>query len=194
MNRTIKLILTVMITLLVLGGTSAPASAHCDRLVGPVVADARRALGSGKVAPVLKWITAKQERAIRAAFARTLSARKVKGKRQAADRAFFTTLVKLHRQSEGAPFSGLKPAGGTVHPAVAAADKALAGGDVKALRARLMAALAKNVDARFGRARDLAPEADKSPAKGRAYVKAYVQYVHFIKHLHQVITGGKGHH
>lgn len=194
MRLTTKLTITMTTTLMILAAAPAPASAHCDRVDGPVVADAERALQSGKVAPVLKWIMAKQEKEVRTAFAKAMSARKVKTRRPGADRAFFTTLVKLHRQSEGAPFSGLKPAGGPVHPAVAAADKALAGGDVKALRARLMAALARNVDTRFGRARDLAPEAEKSPAKGRAYVKAYVQYVHFIKHLHQVIRGGKGHH
>jgi hypothetical protein len=194
MKRMCKLTLTLLATLLVLGTFSTPASAHCDRMDGPVVADARRALDSGKVAPVLKWITGKQEPEIRAALARALSARKDRRRRPAADRAFFATLVRLHRQSEGAPFTGLKPAGGPVHPAVAAADRALAGGDVEELRGRLAAALAKNVDARFYRVQDLAPGAETSPAKGRAYVKAYVRYVHFIKHLHQVLTGGKGHH
>jgi hypothetical protein len=36
--------------------TPLEASAHCDTMNGPVVADARQALESGHLTPVLKWV------------------------------------------------------------------------------------------------------------------------------------------
>lgn len=194
MNLTRQLMMSALATLLIVGLTARPAKAHCDRLDGPVVKDAQGALGRGDVTPTLKWIDVKQEHAVKAAFQRALLARKRPAGRAAADRAFFVTLVRLHRQSEGAPFGGLRPAGGPVPPAVAAADSALAGGDVTALRTRLAAALAQSVNQRYERVKGLAPSADKSVAQGRAYVKAYVEYIHYIKHLHGVIRGERSHH
>lgn len=192
--RLAKMMVAVAVATLVTLGATRQANAHCDRLDGPVVKDAHRALGTGVVTPVLKWISAEQEPAVKAAFRRALAARETPARRAAADRAFFATLVQLHRQSEGAPFTGLKPAGGPVHPAVAAADGALAGGDTKQLRGRLVAALERAVDQRFDRVKRLSPSADTSVARGREYVKAYVDYVHFIKHLHGVIGGESSHH
>jgi len=45
--------------------------------------------------------------------------------KELADYWFFETLVRLHRAGEGAPYTGLKPAGSEQSPAVPAADKAL---------------------------------------------------------------------
>ena len=103
--------------------TPQDASAHCDTLDGPVIQDARKAIAARDITPVLKWVKAKDEKAVRAAFKKVLAG---KGKNpEAAEQSFFTTLVRIHRAGEGAPFSGLKPAG-AVEPAVAEADKALA--------------------------------------------------------------------
>ena len=41
--------------------------------------------------------------------------------RELADRYFFETLVRIHRAGEGAPYTGLKPAGRDLGPAVPAA-------------------------------------------------------------------------
>lgn len=57
-----------------------------------------------------------------------------RGKKQqkATEMNFFETLVKIHRASEGAPFTGLKAAG-TVEPVIAEADKSLVGGSAETL-------------------------------------------------------------
>lgn len=92
---------------------SAPAlRAHCDTLDGPVVAAARVALDKGDNTPVLKWIRAGQEAEVRTAFEQALVER-TKGPeaRELADRYFFETLVRVHGAGEGAPYTGLKPAG-----------------------------------------------------------------------------------
>ncbi|NLV23990.1 MAG: hypothetical protein GXY54_04310, partial [Deltaproteobacteria bacterium] len=47
------------------------AMAHCDTLDGPVIADARTALDQNDITPILKWITAEDEKAVRAAFVQT---------------------------------------------------------------------------------------------------------------------------
>src|SRR5690625_7822698 len=49
--------------------------AHCDTTQGPVVLEARKALESGDVTPLLKWITEDDEAELTAAFKRTLKFR-----------------------------------------------------------------------------------------------------------------------
>jgi len=84
-----------------------PAHAHCDTLDGPVVKDARIALESKDVTPVLKWIRLDKEGEIREAFQRTLTVRPLGPEARAlADRFFFETLVRVHREGEGAPYTG----------------------------------------------------------------------------------------
>src|SRR5512132_3165510 len=109
-----------------------PASAHCDTMDGPVVKAAQKALETGKLGPVLAWVQPKDEAEIKAAFARTLAVRKLSPEaRELADRYFFETLVRVHRAGEGAPYTGLKPAGSVVDPALTAADKALETGKLE---------------------------------------------------------------
>ncbi len=72
-------LLIAIATALTLGMYSF-AAAHCDTLDGPVIQDARKALDAKDVTPVLKWVKQKDEKVVRAAFAKALSA---KGKKNA---------------------------------------------------------------------------------------------------------------
>src|SRR6185436_13630003 len=104
----------------------ARALAHCDGLDGPVVKAAQRALDTRNPAPVLIWVQDKDEREIRTAFEQTLAVRELSPQaKELADRFFFETVVRVHRAGEGAPFTGLQPAGRDLGPAIPAADKAL---------------------------------------------------------------------
>src|ERR1051325_223167 len=87
----------------------AKARAHCDSLDGPVVAAAREALARADVNLVLAWGPSDAEGEVRVAFEQTLVVRKL-GREAAAlaDRYFFETVVRLHRQGEGASYTGLK--------------------------------------------------------------------------------------
>ena len=115
---------------------STPAQAHCDGLDGPVVAAARTALGSGNPDPVLIWVQPTDEMQVRQAFAEAVTVRKLGAQaRELADRYFFETLVRLHRAGEGAPYTGLKPAGRDLGPAIPLADKAIASGSDEDLAA-----------------------------------------------------------
>jgi hypothetical protein len=169
------------------------ALAHCDTLDGPVVADARAALAQGDVTPVLKWVRADDEPELRAAFARAAAVRKLgPDAQQLADTFFFETLVRVHRAGEGAPFTGLKPAG-SVEPPVAAADQALADGSVEKLAQKIAEHASAGVRERFARALAAKKHKDESVAAGREYVAAYVTYVHYVEGVAQAVHA-EGHH
>ncbi len=160
------------------------ARAHCDTADGPVVADARVAVERGDVTPALKWVRPADEGEVRAAFARTLSVRaKGSDAMELADAYFFETVVRLHRAGEGQPFDGLKPAGTPLEPGVAEADKALADGSGEALSAVVGKAAAASVRERFEHVRLARARAGDSIEAGRAYVAAYVEYVHHVARL-----------
>ncbi|MCU0233250.1 MAG: DUF6448 family protein [Thermoanaerobaculales bacterium] len=174
----------------VIAMTPRPALAHCDTLDGPVVSDARAALAAGDVGPVLKWVQPADEAAIRSAFARTLEVRRAgDAARELADTWFFETLVRIHRDGEGAPYTGLKP-GDEVEPGIAAADQALATGEVDDLVAEVSAEVADGIRSRFERVTATREHADHNVQAGRAYVAAYVEFIHFVEGLHAALAAG----
>jgi hypothetical protein len=169
-----------------------PASAHCDTLDGPVVTAARAALETGKIEPVLAWVQPGDEEEIRHVFASARAVRKGgKEARELADRFFFETLVRVHRAGEGAPFTGLKPAG-TPDPAVAAADRVIAGGDPKQLEELLVHAVREGLHTHLARL-----QKEKVPAQdvaaGRRWVAAYVPLVHWAEGVYTAAAGSAEH-
>jgi hypothetical protein len=170
------------------------AVAHCDTLDGPVVADAKLALEKNDVTPVLKWVTKDDEKPIHAIFAKTLAVR-TKGPeaKELADMYFFETLVRLHRAAEGAPYTGLKPAG-AAEPGIAQADKALADGSVDELVKSVTHAVELGIRARFADAAEAKKQAEANVEAGRKFVKAYVEFIHYVEALHQFVASGPAHH
>ncbi len=187
-------ILTFAVLMVAMLMASVAALAHCDTLDGPVVETAKFALKNGDVQPVLKWVPKEHEQEIRDAFSQTLAVR-VKGKeaRELADRFFFETLVRVHRAGEGAPYTGLKSAG-TVEPAIAAADKALQTASVDTLADKISNAVREGIKKRFDAALEKKKHADDSVEAGRDFIEAYVQYVHFIEGIHNLVAKGAEHH
>jgi hypothetical protein len=169
------------------------ASAHCDTLDGPVVNAARTALETGKIGPVLAWVQPGDEAEIRAAFASARAVRKgAKEARELADRWFFETVVRVHRAGEGAPFTGLKPAG-TPEPAVAAADRVVSGGDPGRLEELLVRAVREGLHAHVARLQKEQPPSD-DVAAGRRWVAAYVPFVHWAEGVHAAASGAASAH
>jgi hypothetical protein len=184
----IKNLSGVMIAFLVIANAS-DVFAHCDTLDGPVVAEARQALATGDVTPVLKWVLSDEEDNIKAAFKHTLAVRQLGDEaRNLADTYFFETLVRIHRAGEGAPYSGLQP-DSSVDPAVTLADKAIEKGSVEQLTNVLNNALKSGLTSRFEEVLSSRKHADESVAEGRNYVKAYVKFTHFAEGVHQLIEG-----
>jgi len=166
------------------------AAAHCDTLDGPVVQDARKAIEAKDITPVLKWVKPKDEKAVRSAFQKLLASRATNT--EAAEHKFFASLVKIHRAGEGAPYTGLKPAG-AVEPAVAEADKALASGSSDALVKLINDDVAAGIRKRYEKAASTYRHKDESVAQGREFVEAYVEYTHYVERLHQDATGAGAH-
>jgi hypothetical protein len=164
--------------------SSRIALAHCDTLDGPVVKDARVALDSKDVAAVLKWIAPDKEKEIREAFQQALTVRALGTEaRTLADRFFFETLVRVHREGEGVPYAGLKPAGTEVDPGIAASDKALETGSIDPLAKMLATKVDKGLRERYARAAAARTRASESVEKGREYVAAYVAFMHYAERL-----------
>lgn len=173
---------------------SGIARAHCDTLDGPVVSTAKAALEKGDVTPVLKWVKPGAEKEIRDAFKNTLAVRGKSPEAKAlADMYFFETLVRIHRAGEGAPYTGLQPAG-AVEPPIAAADKALDTGKVDDLVNDTTKAVAEGIRHRFAKAVAARKHADDSVEAGREYVEAYVDYVHYVERLHGDAAGAATQH
>jgi hypothetical protein len=171
------------------------ANAHCETLDGPVVKEARTALASGNVMPVLKWVGKDLEPELRAAFARALSVRKAGGESERlANLYFFETAVRLHRATEGAPYTGLKPAGSDLGPAVQASDAALAKGDVDGLVSLITERVAEGLRERFAHALETGKKAGSSVDEGREYVRAYVMFVHYAERIFEDAAAGPGAH
>jgi hypothetical protein len=189
--KKIALTVTMVLTLaLLLPGL---AWAHCDALDGPVVTEARAALEANDVKPLLKWVSAKDEAEIREAFAQTVAVRKLGPEaKKVADTSFFETLVRVHRAGEGAPYSGLKPAG-MIDPAFVKADRVLEGGSIDELANAIATHAAGGLRERYARAAEARKHANDSVEAGREYVEAYVTYIHYVEGISNLIHGVGGH-
>jgi hypothetical protein len=170
------------------------ARAHCDTLDGPVVQTARTALDTGTLNPVLAWVRPQDEAEVKAAFARARAVRKASPEARAlADTWFFETVVRVHRAGEGAPYTGLKPAGLKIGPAVLAADQAIDTGSAEPVEKLLADTVRTGVRERFARLK-----AQKRPAEdvaaGRLWVEAYVPFVHYVEGVHDLAAGGASAH
>lgn len=160
--------------------------AHCDGLDGPVVRAAEKAIASGDVSLVLIWVQKSDEAEIKKSFEKTLAVRKLSPEaRQLADMNFFETLVRLHRAGEGAGFTGLKPAGRDLGPAIPAADKALREGNVEPLVELLTTTIHDRVRDHFNEALTKEKFAKDDLDAGRGFVKAYVEYIHYVERLYE---------
>jgi hypothetical protein len=165
------------------------ANAHCDGLDGPVVKAAQAALAKGDANLVLIWVQASDEPEIRRAFDQTMKVRKLGPEAQAlADTYFFETLVRTHRAGEGAPFTGLKPAGRDLGPAIPAADQALQSGDVAPLTNLLVDRMRRGLTDRFDATVAAAKVASRDVEAGREYVENYVAFIHYVEGVYEAAT------
>lgn len=163
-----------------------PARAHCDGLDGPVVQAAQQALDAKDVDRVLIWVQKSDEAEIERAFKRALAVRGLSPEaRELADTYFFETLVRVHRAGEGAPYTGLKPAGRDLGPAIPAGDKALETGDIEVVVKLLTDRVSEGVGRQFANASQKRSFAPHDVAAGRDYVRAYVQYIHYLERIYQ---------
>lgn len=146
---------------------------HCDSMDGPVVLAAKRALDAHDPKLALPYVKADRESEVLTAFERAMTARDgSRAGNELADLYFYETVVRVHRAGEGAPYTGLKPAGLGFGPVVPVAERAIESGSPDELVQVLTEKVRHEVLERFGRAMALKPHADAGVASAREYVEA----------------------
>jgi hypothetical protein len=169
------------------------SQAHCDTMNGPLIPEALAALDKGDVTPVLKWVKQEKEPEIELAFQQALAERsKSPAGKKLADTRFLETVVRIHREGEGASFTGIKDE--LVEPIVAMADKALAAGSADEMIRKISAHMASAIKSKFDKVTEAAKHKDNSTLEGREFVAAYVAYMHYVEGVHAAITAAGPHH
>lgn len=169
-------------------------SAHCDSYDGPVIKDAEKALETNNINLVLKWVSEEQENEITPLFQKLYKLRNGdKEVYEIVKKHFFETLVRLHRETEGAPYTGLKPAG-TTKQIIQMTDKTIIENNVEDFLLKLNNHIDKVVREKYEKVSRLNMVKDDSVEKGREFVAAYVDYTHTVEAIHDIIEHNGGSH
>lgn len=193
-----KILVTALSLLLAAGTLFAlprPALAHCDNVNGPVVTAARHALEAGDVAHILPYVKAGSEAELKAAFDHALAVRKLGAEAKSlADTFFFETAVRLHRQGEGAAYTGLKYED-DYGPALHAAEESLVTGDLTDVEAVLTAAVREGLEERYHALLEAREHAalDGSVEANRERAEAELLYEIYVHEVYLAATGAAPH-
>lgn len=90
------------------------------------------------------------------------------------------------RETEGAPFTGLKSAG-TTKQIVQLSDQALENKDIDSLLQKLNNHIGKVLREKYQTVAELDNIKNESPGKGRDFVKAYVDFTHTVEAVYDII-------
>ncbi len=195
----IKILMASVVAAGLLFSASQSAQAHCDSIDGPVAKAAQKALETGNVNLALPFAPARAEPEIKSAFARSLKVRTLGPEAKAlADRAFIEATVRLHREGEGAAYTGLKPAGVDHGPAIPAAESAIATGELKQVKAVIDAEVEHGLHARLQHALEaqkasLEPTTAGDVPAARERASAELGFVTYAESLRQAAHGAAGH-
>ncbi|MGV8087461.1 MAG: DUF6448 family protein [Methanomicrobiales archaeon] len=167
---------------------------HCDTRDGPVVKAAKKALETGNLNYVLIWIPQESEKELQGVFEKTLRARKAgKDAQEVADDWFFETAIRLHRAGEGAPYTGMKPAGLSEGPVVPKAERAIETGDPKETIDFILKAVEDDLIHRFHHVMEKKKYDINDVVAGREFIEGFIGWVVYSHHLYMHVKGG-GHH
>ncbi|MDT3699566.1 MAG: DUF6448 family protein [Thermincola sp.] len=178
-SKFLVMLIMAMAVIMVLPGM---ASAHCDTMDGPTVADAKKAIEENNVNYVLKWVTPGNAGEITEIFKLTMKVRGLSADaKELADRYFFENLVRIHRAGEGAPYTGVKPVGTPIDEKIMAADKSIETGSLAPLEKFVPADKMPELEKRFAKVMSLKNFDVNDVEAGREYIEAYVQFFHFAE-------------
>ena len=167
---------------------------HCDTRDGPVVKAAKKSLETGNLNYVLIWIPKESEKELKDVFARTQRARKAgKDAQDVADDWFFETAIRLHRAGEGAPYTGLKPAGLSEGPVVPKAERAIETGDPKETIDFIVKTVEDDLARRFHHVMEKKTYDVNDVAAGREFIEAFIGWVVYSHHLYKSVAGSAAH-
>ncbi|HJQ30126.1 MAG TPA: DUF6448 family protein [Rubrobacter sp.] len=166
---------------------------------GPVVKAAIKALDTRDVTAILPFVPEEGEAEVTEAFETVLKVR-AQGleAKDLADRHFFETVVRIHREGEGAPFTGLRPAGLGHGLVVPVAEKAIEDNSAEELVELLTNTVEEQIRERFEHVIRLKEEASgKGVKEMREYVEAMLGlqvYSHKLYECAHSVPHGEGAH
>lgn len=171
------------------------ASAHCDTMDGPTVADGYKAMDNNNVNYVLKWVQPEFEKEIKDKFNLSMKVKDLGPEaKELSEQYFFSELVRVHRAGEGAPFDGLKPSGTPIDEKVLAADKSIALGNLSPLDGLIEKDKMPELKERFEKVMKLKNYDVNNLEAGREYIEAYVSFFKFAEGEEEGHNGAIGAH
>lgn len=181
-NKVSRFHLLALLLFSVLFLSSTVTFAHCDTMDGPVIADAKKAITEKNVNYVLKWVRPQDEAEIKYAFNLSMKVRVLSPEaKELSDKYFFETLVRVHRNGEGVPFTGVKPSGTPIDEKILAADKSIEIGNLSPLNNMVPKEKQPELTERFKKVMSLRNFDVNNVEAGREYIEAYVQFFHFAE-------------
>ncbi|TYP94826.1 hypothetical protein LX73_0115 [Fodinibius salinus] len=189
----LKIALTSILIFVFMLGFSSISQAHCDRVNGPVAVAAKQALETGDVSKVLIWVGEQQAEELQTKFKQSLKVyNSGKESQKLAEQYFMETTVRLHREAEGMPYTGLKPAQPSSED-IQTAEKALESGNLSPVTDLLAEEIQKKTDELYQHAMEMEEKKGQSVEAGRQWVDAYVKYIVYVHKLYQNIQAGPVH-
>ena len=102
-------------------------------------------------------------------------------------------MVRVHRAGEGAPYTGLKPAG-EIEPAIAAADKSIVTGKLEPVAKLVKEQMEHGLHKQFEAVASKKKFNPNDVEAARSFVGAYVEYVHYVEGLYNAAGPAKSEH
>jgi Family of unknown function (DUF6448) len=134
---------------------------------------------------------AEGEPEVAAAFEQVLPVRAAGGPAaEIAERWFFETVVRVHRAGEGAPYTGLKPAGLGEGPVILVAERAIQTGSPDELRGTLSTIVAEEAKTRLDHVLVLQQQQAGTVAAAREYVQAMLGLQVWAHKAYLALVGG----
>lgn len=182
-------------TFLLLGAFSLNANAHCDTMDGPTVLDGQKAMKENNINYALKWVEPSSEKEIKEAFNLSMKVKDLSPEsKQIAEKYFYGELVRIHREAEGAPYTGVKAAGTVTDKKVLAADKSIEIGNLSPLENLIEKDKKNELKKRFDKVMALKNYDINDIKAGREYVHAYVNFFKFAEGEEDHAHSKKAHH
>lgn len=156
--------------------------AHCDTMDGPLIKDARLAIGQNNVNYVLKWVGPENEAEVTGVYNLMMKIRELGPEaKDISEKYFFETVVRIHRSGEGVPFTGVKASGTPIDEKVLAADKSIEIGNLSPLKDMVPKVILPELIKRFDKVMSLKNFDVNNVPAGREYIEAYVQFFKFAE-------------
>lgn len=172
-------LMTAIVAMLMIPMT---ASAHCDTLDGPTAKDGLQAMEENNINYALKWVFPEYEEEITSVFELSMKVKDLSLEaKELAETYFLSELIRMHRAGEGAPFTGLQPAGSNVDERVRAADESIAIGDLSPMEGLIEEDRMAELEERFNKAMALKDFDVNDVEAAREYITAYVMFFKYAE-------------